>query len=75
MKILLVIIPLLECCYCHYYSFTASPAAFLGNVLRAGCNNFNGDKIQVPEDARGYVMKDGKRQRLHHVMPVVSAPA
>ena len=49
--------------------------AFLGNVLRAGCNNFNGDKIQVPEDARGYVMKDGKRQRLHHVMPVVSAPA
>jgi hypothetical protein len=49
--------------------------AFLGSVLRAGCNSFNGDKIQVPEDARGYVMKDGKRQRLHHVMPVVSAPA
>lgn len=48
--------------------------AFLGSVLHAGCNSFNGDKIQVPEEIpRGYVMKEGKRQRVHHVMPVVPA--
>jgi hypothetical protein len=43
---------------------------FMSNVLHAGCNNYAGDKIVVPESCRGYVNRDGKRQRVGHALAV-----
>ena len=44
--------------------------AFMSNVLRAGCHDFDGDKVVVPESCRGYVSKDGKRQRVLNALSV-----
>lgn len=45
--------------------------AFMSNVLRAGCNDFDGDKVVVPESCRGYVNKNGGRQRVLNALAVV----
>ena len=44
--------------------------AFMSNVLRAGCHDFDGDKVVVPESCRGYVSKEGKRQRVLNALSV-----
>jgi len=48
--------------------------AFMASVLHAGCIDYEGDKIVVPQSKRGYVHKDDKKQRVNSAMAVVPTP-